>query len=114
MLGEIVGLLKDFTKFLLRWRDRRLSPIEKEILSAALDNNGQIRRISTADKTWIRIKRVDYLDTIEDPHRRLKALEAWDRLISLNYAHRKCDSLLEITCKGYKVAEGVKKRFPVK
>ena len=73
---------------LLFWGNRPakdLTPMEKEILCAAVENDGWMIILRTNDKEWVHIGKTDFLETSREPDRRLKALEARASLIRRGY-----------------------------
>jgi hypothetical protein len=94
-------------KALRFWEGRRqepLGPMEKELLCAAAEHGGRISILRTSDREWVRIGNEDYWDTPQDPHRRVKALEARARLLDLGYSwyDENCETL---TRKGVQTAK---------
>jgi len=93
-------------KTLKFWEGRRpepLGPMEKELLCAAAQHAGRIPILRTNDREWLRIGNEDYWDTPQDPHRRVKALEARRRLLDAGYSRygMDCETL---TRKGLRMA----------
>jgi len=92
---------------------KELSPMEKELLSAMAENQGQLCILRRNDGEWIRIGSQDFWDTEQDPRRRVRALEARACLLKRGYLWY-AGNAETLTPKGKKVAERLRAETPTR
>ncbi len=103
-IGIVVGFLRS------RLRER-LNRLEREMLARAVENNGEIYKLSADGvRSWVRIGEKDYFNE-NDPSINVTYTETLKKLIIHDCVTHQDSALYELTSKGWKLGRKYKKKW---